>query len=258
MDPITFRCGYAPSALGRSGSGQPLSRTIAPPVSTRRAGSPDRSSQAGPSSPSTIAAVAAVFASTHVAATTVAVRQRDATGPPVRGSIRWWMVVSPRCQRRTVVLDVAIAPSWIAIVSPSASVGVSLSSATRIRQPPSGATPAVAMSPPNETRTPPARPAAAWAAEAPRSAARALPVDPRSSSTPVSVAPRGGDGTARRSASRGSAPSGPPAARFVRGSGRSRRRSRSPASPARPSGRPRRRSARRHRGRPRSPRQRAG
>ena len=80
-----------------------------------------------------------------------------------------------------------MAPVSIATTSPAASVGVSLSSAIRIRQPPAGALPATAMSPPSDTSTPPppgGPPIAAWAAAAARSDARPLPVEPRSSSTP--------------------------------------------------------------------------
>ena len=64
------------------------------------------------------------------------------------------------------------------------SAAVSLSSPARIRQPPSGARPDVPMSPPRLTRTPPSG-AAARAAAAARSDASALPVEPRSSSTPA-------------------------------------------------------------------------
>ena len=56
------------------------------------------------------------------------------------------------------------------------------SSAMRTDQPPGGASPATATSPPSETSTP--QPAASCAARAPRSAASAFAVAPRSSSTP--------------------------------------------------------------------------
>ena len=109
-----------------------------------------------------IAAVAAVLASTHVAATTEAVRHGLYAEIPVCGSMRWWRATSPRFHARTVVPEVAIAPSRRTTTSPSASGGVSLSSETRTRQPPGGASPAVAMSPPRLTRTPPGPLAEKW------------------------------------------------------------------------------------------------
>jgi hypothetical protein len=99
-------------------------------------------------------------------------------------------VTVPRRHQRTVVLDVATAPSRIAITSASspgtsASGGVVLSCVTRIAQPPGGTAPAIAMSPPRLTSTPAsAPPMASSAAAAARSAASALPVEPRSISTP--------------------------------------------------------------------------
>ena len=54
----------------------------------------------------------------------------------------WWTVTpSDARQRRTVVLDVATAPAWMAMVIPSCSSAGSarLSSVTRIRHPPLGA-----------------------------------------------------------------------------------------------------------------------
>ena len=101
-----------------AGSGQPPTRTTRRRSTTRRAGRPVDPSQSSAASPRTIAAVAAVLASTHVAATTDAVRHGDSTGAPVRGSMRWWRARSPRRQRRTVVLEVAIAPVRIATTSP--------------------------------------------------------------------------------------------------------------------------------------------
>ncbi len=75
----TFPSGYD--------SGQPFSRVTDPSIATRRAGRPAASSQAFAPAPNTIAAVAAVLAATHVAATTDAVLHGESTGPPVRGSI---------------------------------------------------------------------------------------------------------------------------------------------------------------------------
>ena len=63
-----------------AGSGQPPTRTTSPSVETRRAARPVDPSQPSAASPRTIAAVAAVLASTHVAATTDAVRHGDSTG----------------------------------------------------------------------------------------------------------------------------------------------------------------------------------
>ena len=134
-------------------------------------------------SPRTIAAVAAVLASTHDPATTVAVRHGPRAGSPVVGSMMWCSSMLPRVQRRTVVLEVATAPPRSAITSPSVSAAIALSSATRTGHPSGGTSPAVAMSPPSDTRTAPPR-IARCALAAARSAAKALPVDPRSSSTP--------------------------------------------------------------------------
>jgi len=64
-------------------------RVIEPSVATSLAARPVVSSQAMAAPPMTIPAVAAVFASTHVAATTDAVRHGESTGPPLRGSMRW-------------------------------------------------------------------------------------------------------------------------------------------------------------------------
>jgi len=85
-----------------------------------------------------MAAVDAVFASTHEAAQTLTVRQTSTAGTPLRGSTMWWTSPAAVRQRRTVVLDVARPPERIATVSPSASSCVRWSSATRIGQAPSG------------------------------------------------------------------------------------------------------------------------
>ncbi len=91
----TFRSGYAPATAPASrdarsfaGSGQPFSLVTVPSSATSRAGRRAASSQVMAPAPMTIAAVAAVLASTHVGAATVAVRHGESTEPPVRGSIR--------------------------------------------------------------------------------------------------------------------------------------------------------------------------
>ena len=74
-----------------------------------------------------------------------------------------WCIVRPSwLQRRTVVLDVARPPERIETVCPGAVASLRWSSVTWMRQPPAGAGPAVAMSPPRLTSTP--QPPAAWAA----------------------------------------------------------------------------------------------
>src|SRR5882724_4383143 len=104
-----------------------------------------------------IAAVAAVFASAQVAAATETVRHTGAAGRPVRGSRMWCSTSPPRRQRRAAVDDVASPPSLIVTtwLGPSAgSPGGAVLSCTRIRHPPSGGSPATAVSPPRLTRTP--------------------------------------------------------------------------------------------------------
>ena len=83
-----------------------------------------------------------------------------------------------------VVLDVARPPVRSAIVGPSPSRS-RWSSVTRTGQPPAGGAPATAMSPPRLTSTPP--PISSAMRRAARSAANALPVAPRSSSTPFGM-----------------------------------------------------------------------
>ena len=92
------------------GVGQPAERVTAPLLSTSRLGNPRALSQPGASAPRTIAAVEAVLASTHEAATAVTVRQGPSEGTPVRGSMMWWRDSVPRVQRLTVVLEVATPP----------------------------------------------------------------------------------------------------------------------------------------------------
>ena len=60
--------------------------------------------------PITIAAVEAMLASTHVPATTVAVRHGPLLGSPVAGSMMWCSATPPLVHLRTVVLEVAIPP----------------------------------------------------------------------------------------------------------------------------------------------------
>src|SRR6266511_2256115 len=166
------------AAAVSSGTGQPPTRSTCPSGRTRRVGRPSASSQPGARSPRMIAAVAAVLASTQVAAATLTVRQTTRAGLPVAGSTRWWSCWSPRRQRRAVVLEVASAPSWTRTVSPGASGPASWRSATRTDQPPAGGSPAVARSPPRLTSTP--QPAARCARTAARSAASALADPPPS------------------------------------------------------------------------------
>src|SRR6202043_508129 len=115
--------------IGAPGTGQPPTRVIAPFRSTSRAGSPALSSHDAAAAPRTIAAVAAILASTHVPATTLTVRQGPAAGSPVAGSMMWCNSIPPRRQRRTVVLEVATPPARMAIVSPSGVISARLFSA---------------------------------------------------------------------------------------------------------------------------------
>ena len=134
------------------------------------------------SSPRTIVAVAAICASRQDAAATETVRQGVSAGSPVTGSTMWCSPTPPRRQRRTEVEDVASPPVRIRTAGRSGSAAAA-SSASRTVQPPGGPPPATATSPPSETSTP--QPAAAAASRAARSAAYALAVAPRSSTTPA-------------------------------------------------------------------------
>jgi len=69
-----------------SPAGQPATWTTRPSWATSREGRPSPASQSTAGAPSTIAAVAAVLASTQSTAATLAVRQRPAAGQPVAGS----------------------------------------------------------------------------------------------------------------------------------------------------------------------------
>ena len=93
----------------------------------------------------------------------------------------WCSCTSPATQRRTVVPEVARPPVASATVGPGSSSSAAWSSAIRTGQPPSGAGPATATSPPRLTSTPVAEACAAHCAL--RSAASAFAVAPRSSST---------------------------------------------------------------------------
>ena len=109
-------------------------------------------------SPRRIAAVLATLASTHVAAATVAVRQQDLAGSPVRGvdeaAKRWrCRCREPRCPS---TLDVARPPSLIGHELPvDATLAVVVSklasSATPTSQPSARGGPATLMSPPRLT-----------------------------------------------------------------------------------------------------------
>src|SRR5204863_1493689 len=79
---------------------QPPLYVTEPSSATKRAGRPCSSSHRGASSDSTIEAVAATFASTHVAPATLTVRQQPSAGRPVAGSSRWWASPASVVQRR--------------------------------------------------------------------------------------------------------------------------------------------------------------
>ncbi|HZY00718.1 MAG TPA: hypothetical protein VFE92_14675 [Dermatophilaceae bacterium] len=74
---------------------------------TSRAGMSRSASQPTALSPSTIAAVVAVFAARQVAPAAVTVRHRPLVGSPVRGSIRWCRMTPSRIHRLAAVLEVA-------------------------------------------------------------------------------------------------------------------------------------------------------
>ena len=110
-----------PHLTGRGAGGHRASR---PSSGRGRRGGPggqrgQRSlSQPAARGPSTIAAVAAALASTHVAAATLTVRQYSGAGAPVAGSTMWWTSTRPAFHRRTVVLEVARPPARIATICP--------------------------------------------------------------------------------------------------------------------------------------------
>src|SRR6266480_2728976 len=75
----------AEAGVARSaGCGQPPTRSTSPVSDTRRAAIPRLVNHDSAASPATIAAVDAVFAATHVDATTDTVRQGPRAGRPVR------------------------------------------------------------------------------------------------------------------------------------------------------------------------------
>ena len=176
------------------------------------------SSHATAAAPRTIAAVLAVFASVQVPAATLTVRQHERAGWPVAGSTMWCIRRPSRDQVRTVVLEVARPPEMIATVWPGASGPAAWSSVTRTRQPPAGAGPATAMSPPRLTRTP--QPSCRAISSAQRSAARALAVAPRSSCAPPASVARGGPVSSRTLRQPGTALAGVGAADMVLAAGR--------------------------------------
>ena len=107
----------------------------------------------GASSPSTIAAVLAVLASTQVAAATLTVRQRERAGRPVRGSMMWWRAGAPAPHRRARRRQAARARSASGL--PGRVRRARDGRRRRARSsPPAGAGPATAMSPPRLTSTP--------------------------------------------------------------------------------------------------------
>src|SRR5438309_9899978 len=75
-----------------------------------------------------MAAVEAMLASTQEAAATLAVRHGPSTGMPVDGSMMWWRTTPPLVQRRTVMLDVAMPPDSMVMVSSSLWIAALLSS----------------------------------------------------------------------------------------------------------------------------------
>src|SRR5260370_7762637 len=106
----------------------------------------------------TIAAVDAMLASTHVAATTLTVLQQLSAGRPVVGSMMWCRTTPPRVQRLTVVLEVATAPDVMLIASSVSSMEAALSSLVWIDQPWIGPSPSTAISPPTLPTPPPPPP----------------------------------------------------------------------------------------------------
>src|SRR3954470_2377135 len=148
-------------------------------LSTSRAGMPSARIQSSAGQPRMIAAVLTVLAAKQVCAAALTVRHTGSADHPVRGSRMWWTTSLSHRQRRWIVLDVASAAPDGSATEPA---GSSASSWTKTCQPPSGAGPAVAMSPPRLMSTP--LPVAWCARWAQRSAAMALAVAPTSSRIP--------------------------------------------------------------------------
>ena len=111
-------------------------------VLAQRAARAARTRRASPARarPMTIAAVLAMFASTQVAAATLAVRQHGAATSPVRGSTMWCTVRPPRRQRRRTVPEVARPPA-VRVTVRVGLRGASWSSPTPICQPSAGGSP---------------------------------------------------------------------------------------------------------------------
>ena len=248
-----------PVRVARSDRVRPAVEPDTPVDATSRAGRP-AASHSRPPSPRTIAAVASVFARTHVSATTVTVRHGETAGCPVRGSTRWWSSRSaapPAADRRArrrdrptgdrdrLAVGIGRDLAVLGDEDPPAAVG---GAAGRRDVAAEG------------DQDPRARPVAApRARRLPRDRRRApCPSSRGRARRPAAAGPRPGPATARRPASRGWVRGEARSGRSARRASRSRRRSRSPASPVRRSGRRLRRSARRPRGRSRSRRRGAG
>jgi hypothetical protein len=186
--------------------------TVVPSSRTSRAGRFISVSQPTADAPRTMQAVLTMLASRARPAATLTVRQMDLAGFPVAGSMMWCSFRPWLSQARTVVLDVASPPALMATVWPGASGPAAWSSVTRTRQPPAGASPATAMSPPRLTSTAQSSRSAITSAQ--RSAAQALAVAPRSSWAPPVSVTRGGSvlsSTLRQPGTRPAGASRPPA-----------------------------------------------
>ena len=215
---------------------------LARSVETRRAARPRRREPVrAPASPRTIAAVAAVLASTHVAATTDAVRHGDSTGAPVRGSMRWCrarLAAPPAPDGRARRRDRA-GPDRDDLAG---SVGRRLA-VLRDEDSPAAcgrrARDGDVAAERDEDAAAARRVQRATRRRGPRRGA--LPTEPRSISTPRAVWTRRRSAASATVCQRRARPRNGPRAALRPGAGSgSRGRSRSGASPARPSGRRRR------------------
>ena len=139
---VCRRSGHPPTAVT-----SPARRPAARAVRVRPA-------SAGAAPERIIAAVEAMFASVQLAAATLTVLQVSCTGAPVSGSMMWCIVRPAWLQRRTEVLDVARPPERIETVWPGRRAVAAVIVGHATCQPPSGASPVVAMSPPMLTSTP--------------------------------------------------------------------------------------------------------
>src|ERR1019366_9206578 len=154
VPPYTWLAGET-SMRPPSASGQPPTLRTCPSWATSLAGIPATASHSSARSPATIAAVAAALASAQVAAATLTVCQGPSAGSPVRGSTMWCNPCPARRHWRQVIDEVATAPPasrTVCVRDEPCSSGLS---ATRIGRPPSGASRAMALSPPRLTSTPP-------------------------------------------------------------------------------------------------------